>query len=599
VVNRNISSAYNLISYTTIFIVLAIASIIVPKTELLSLNTYYTVILFSTVCSTGLYFVCQLFKQDSTNLFFSIYDVIFMMFIGLLFLSSIWARNPVYAYNVGIQWTIFYCVYKLFQHFSFEEKRQHFLVLILTVGFLISLCIVSFLFFYTADYSGKLSSIFTSEQFKLIKNNYVLYRNAISSFLVLGTGIPIYWLIKSKTKKQILLILILLSFFTFVLMLSRSRGSLLAFFTILILFYLSNFFIKILSWKKVILSILFVITGIFTALILQADESTYLSFLNPLYGVNSPQGDGRLQMWDISFQLIGEQPCHNYFVDIFFSLGVFGLIAFSFLIFFYPLKLIIKKLNHQQIRDLDYLVFSGILAFSIVALFYGTLYNNLNRLQAHPVLLFTFIALLNNGEKPLSKKISKGIPIIFVFLIVFFNLKAYNNNQNLAHYRAALKNKDYVTGEKILSLLDKQKVGFINKRESLPGLRANLHLKQKKYGLAEIALSKQLEEHPYNFKIWHKLGDTQFNQKKYAPAKYSYQQALLYNCDYIPASIKLIKTEKKLKNFQNVKALKNELKYIDSYIQQYKLNEATWGKHEKLVNMNKTYQKFKKKINAI
>lgn len=623
---------YQFVSYTTVFVVLGFACMVVPKTNLFSINTYHTVALFSTVVLASLYFCVQILKKESRSLIFSIYDVVFFLFITLIFFSSAWARNPVYAYNIGLQWFIFYTVYKLFQHFSSIEKQLHFLLHVLTVFFIISLSIVAILFFATANYSGDLSAIFYPEQFGLIQKYYALHRNSISSLLVLGTGLPLYWILKSTSKWQIVLSYTFLGYFAFVLMLSRSRGSLLAFFTVLFLFYASNFFKKVVNWEKVGFSALLLVLAMFTAFILQSDESNYLSLLNPLYGVQSAEGDGRLQMWEMSFHLISEQPwlgygagswefeyqkygagdlknhshssyfylhCHNYYIDTWFSIGFFGLVSFVFLILIYPLFSLLKKIKQNEIRQVDYAFFAGLIAFNIVALFYGTMYSNLIKYLGHPILLFAFIGILNHKRKPVLKKTNIVIPIFICFVMIILLTNANNNNLILADYQKDLKSKDYNKCEEALNLLENKKIGFINRRFRVQELKTRLYLKQRKYDLAEKSIKKELEEHPYNFTAWKKMGDTQFKLKKYYQSKDSYYQALLYNCDYIPASIGLLKTEKILKNKRSVYNIKKGLLYIDSYIKQFEINEATWGKHKKLNDIYKSYKKYRKSIDNI
>lgn len=614
------------------FVVLCFACIILPKNKLFHGNTYHTVALLSTIIFTGIYFGIQFLKKESHGLAFSLYDVVFILFIALIFLSSVWARNPVYAYTVGFQWLIFYGVYKLFQHFSSIQKQLHFLVWSFTISFLISVSIIAILFIITADYSGGLTSIFNSDQFNLIRKKYFLHRNYISSFLVFGTGIPLYWIVKSTTKRQIILSASFLGYLSFVLMLSRSRGSLLAFFTILFLFYSSCFIKKTISRGKASISILFLLTSMFVAFILQADESGYVSLLNPLYGVQSADGDGRLQMWDISFKLISEQPwlgygagswefeyqkygagdlknhsygksfyqhVHSYYIDTWFTLGISGLFCFTFLILIHPLFSSFKKLKQNEIRLVDCILFSGIFTFSIVALFYGTMYSNLIKQSCHTALLFAFIGVLNNKRNTTLKKINVIIPIIAMLIAGVIFVKANNNNKLFFSYQRALKTKNYATCEKSLNILEHRKLGFVNRKLSIKELRTKLYLKQKKYGLAEKSILTELEEHPYNFAIWKKMGDTQFKLKKYDQANYSYQQALLYNCDYIPASLGLLKTEKQLKNHHRIKAIKNDLLYINSFIKQFELNKPVWSKHLKLRKMHKAYKKYKKAIDKI
>jgi len=623
---------YQFISYMAVFVVLGFACIIIPKTKILSVSTYHTLALFSTITFTGVYFGIQLLKKESHSIVFSIYDIVFILFITLIFSSSIWARNPVYAYNVGFQWLMFYGIYKLFQHFSYRKKNLPFLVWCLTIGLLISISIIVILFLTTADYSSNLTSMFHSDQFELIHKKYNVHKNSISSFLVLGTGIPLYWIIKSNTRRQIILSSAFLGYLAFVLMLSRCRGSLLAFVFILFLFYGYIFTKKTVNLKNAGVSLLLLVVAVFAAFILQANESDFLFFLNPLYGVQSAEGDGRLQIWDISFQLISERPwlgygagswefeyqkygagdlkthsyypyfykhTHNYYIDTWFTVGIFGLICFVFLVLFYPLFSFLKKNGRNEISDIDYILFSGIFIFGIIALFYGAMYNNLIKHSSYTVLLFVFIGILNNKRSLALKKINMIMPVFTSLMAITILIKANDNNKRFSNYQQALKNKDYVTCEESLDLLENQKLGFIKRKLSIQELRTQLYLKQKKYNLAEKSIKKEIAEHPYNFNVWTKLGNISIQRKKYPQARYSFKQALLYNCDYIPASIGLLKTEKRLKKHQNIKAIKNELLYIDNFIQQFEMNKAIWSKHKKLNYMYKAYKKFKKQIDSI
>jgi len=606
---------YQVFCFVSVFTVLAFAFIIVPKVTFLSLRQYQdTIAIFLSLTIIGLYFIVSLFKKNGKGISFSIYDGVFLSFIALLFTSALWARNSVYTYNIGFHWIFCYLIYKFFEHYTQNNLHKNFIISLLTLLFVISLSVVSLLFLINIDFSQGFTSILNSEQFTTIYKKNRLHRNYISSILALGSGIPIYWLIRSTTKRQFILCLFVLGWLTFMLMVIRSRGSLLAFFTILFLFYLLNFFKRFISRRKIISTLVIVIFAVISAFKLQADKVAYTMLLSPFYGIVSADGDGRLQMWDISLQLIAEKPwtgygagswefeyqkygagdlkqhnhsqyfykhSHSYFIEILFWTGIIGLVFFVALIFLYPLLCILKKIKDANLDYSDGLFFSIILVFNICVLFYGNTYSIQITYHKHIVLLFAGIGLLSYRIKPARNKIAYVFPILLVMLCLFFYYKTYQNAQLVNHYHQNLRAKNYNQCEKILEQLSEQTIqlGFFKRGNRINALYTKLYKKQHKHNLVVQSTLKEIEEHPYNFNLWRDLGDTYFKLKQYMNAKHCYEQALLYNCDYVYASI--------------------GLKYLDSYINQYELNKKTWSRHKQLNHIYKTYKKFKKQINLI
>jgi len=595
-----------------------------------SLNTFKDIKLpLCTILLLTYFFIKSLTKTKTS---FSVVDVLILLFAALSFTSAVYARNPQFAINVGFNWVVYYGVFKLFQNSIKQSFTKKYLIISTTVCLVFSLCIFSLLILLNADYSNGFFNILSGAQLQEVSSLYKVHRNNVSSLLVIAIGIPFYFIAKSKNKVQLSLSLILLFFFSLVLMITRSRGSLLAF-TLIVTIILAIFWLKKIVYRNIIIACLSTI--IFTSyitIVLQNDAENYIGLLNPFYGVLSEGGDDRLKMWEISYQLFKEKPIlgygagswefeyqkygagdlkghhygnshflhsHSYYVNIFFCYGIVGGIVFLLLIIYYPIHRILTKIKLGKITLSDLIWFSGIVAFLIISLFYGTPYGKVNYMLGQPVMFFAFLGCLYAND---SKFSSRGINVIIVLLLLvstFYYSICWNNSQIVNKSGIAFKEKKFAESASLLQKTSNSKFGYIGYNCNVYSSLYWAYRLQKKHDKAIENIKKAIQRHPYNFTYHRNLGDVLFFQKKIRLAKKAYQKSLLYNCDFIPASIGLLKCEAVLGNEKQVNIIKRNLLYINDYINQYEQNQQSWSQHIKLTSFYNKYKQFKKQVDKI
>jgi len=552
------------------------------------------------------YFLTLLITKQFSKITFSLIDFLIILFAAIVFLSASYARNPEFAVNVGFLWIVYYGIFKLFQCNINNEWIKKKLVYIISACLIFSLLLFSIIVFVTADYNKGIFNTLSGEQLKKIYALFQLHRNSVSSLLILSTGIPFYYIAKSKNTKQLTFGISFLALFFFVLLITRSRGSLLAF------IFISGALLSVLLAKKIInlkvliliLVVLF-ITG-FTVIQLQSNTQRYVGLLNPFYGVMSPDGDDRVSMWKLSYQLFKESPIlgygagswefeyqnygsgdlkmhhhnphfhlhsHSYYVNVFFTNGVVGGLIFLAIIVFMPTILLFNKFRHKN--------------------------NNNNVFIAQSTLFFAFMGCAYLESQRKSNKANLVFITMALFTANLYYLVAWKNSYIINKFDVAIEQKSYVESENLLSQLDNTRFGYLSNKTQINKLWYITYTQQKKYDEAVSSIEKALVAHPYNWVFYGDLGDVLFLQNKYKKAKAAYNNSLLYNCDYIPASIGLLKCEAALGNGKEVNTIKTNLLYINDYIKQYEQNENSWKQYEKLTLLYIRYRNFKIKIDKV
>jgi len=500
------------------------------------------------------------------------------------------------------------------------------------ISLIFSLILFITVVLYSADYSKGVFNILNGDHLKAMHHQFGLHRNNVSSLLVLAAGIPYYFVVKSKNKWQLGLSLAILGLLFFDLLITRSRGSLLAFFLISVLVLITFWFKKIVNRKVIVACFATLFFSAFINIKLQSNATEYMNMLNPLYGVISVDGDDRLAMWKISYQLFKEKPVlgfgagswefeyqkygagdlkthhhtrsshthsHSYYVNVFFTVGIIGGLLFLVIMFLFPLQKLLGKLKNDEFELEDIVFFVGIIAFLIVSLFYGTTYNCKNILQGQPILFFIFLGCISQNRNATTYKTHLLVIILLLTATNFYYFKAWQNSNTINKFNTAFEQKKYDECSIFLQQLDNNKFGYLGYKQNINKLWYQVYEKQKKYGQATKSIKKALHTNPFNYGYFADLGDVLFFQKKYKPAIEAYHKALLYNCDYIPASIGLLKCEAALGNKKQVDMIKRSLLYIDDYIKQYQKNEKTWSQYKKLAYLRVKYNDFKKQVNKV
>jgi len=170
----------------------------------------------------------------------------------------------------------------------------------------------------------------------------------------------------------------------------------------------------------------------------------------------------------------------------------------------------------------------------------------------------------------------------------------------LSHYylkcTTALQNNNIQSGELYLDKIKSNWLGYRHKGFSTFYLQAQVANKKKQYKVAETYMKQQIKSYPYNFNFWYELGEIYEQQNEKLAAIECYEKTLLYNCDFIPAKINLLKLGNQTNNNSLVKKMENELLEIDAFLKNYQQNEASYRQIKKAVKMQGDYNSFKTKI---
>jgi len=636
------------IGFITAFVIIAVAGILIPKGVYFLVGNLLEVIprddfflyyhnLKFLIPLTGIfiYFFFRQFNYKSQPFKFGLYDVWFIAFTGWVFISGLWAKNPIVTVSVGFGWIFLYSIFKFFEDFCFTDKRKNIIIYFLLIVLVLSL-IPIFSFFLITGYSpssGQLS--FSSNQLLNIWSMFFTHRNYCSSIIVLLSALPLYWLYKSKNWYQSALAVFLVCTIFLSLLLLRSRGSLLAFFTISSVVLIYNFWSKTFSWK-VLLAFVFIFAALFKVVVaLQFDQSFYLLLLDPLAGVNSLDGDDRLELWQMSWQLFKENPIigygagnwqfeymkygagdlkftsyidkylghpHNFFVDVLFSNGLIGFVLMFIFMVKYFIVVGIKKFFTKNFTKIDFVCFAGIAGYWVVAQFYGTVYMAVGNFVGHVVLFFVFVGCLQLKKASIKNFVLPFFIICLCIGTIFFHLNSIAMLRNYDLYKEAKRNGKYMLCKYIIQKLEENSIGFMGYNYVTISTDELWYDLYKRIGKSEenlVYIQKILNKDPYNFNHWHTLANTLSNLDRQSEAIECYEKVLLYNCDFIPAKIKLLKLYEKYNITEKANQLWNDLHEIDAYLELYSQYENRWKHFSTAVEKKEDFLFFKNQLNYI
>jgi len=622
--------ATNLLASLTAFTILFYSAVLLPKTNFILLQgNIKVVVILLMLC---LFFLTNSFLKQSRHFSFSYFDVLFLSLITWQGISALWSINYIEAINVTFNWATLYIVFKFFQQFASTHQHKKYIIYSLVVA-----CCTSLFFAYTTI----LYNIFSNQDIFLfdgsvdyLRKTYQLTKTYISQLFVLFLGVAVFLIVQKNEKKQWLGVLLFLLIFLIELLLQSRGGILLA---ALILFILStlNLFLKSISWFKITSLIVSSIALFYVVSFLRTNPQDYLFIMDPLYGVKSSGGDDRLTMWKISYQLFLEKPLlgygsgswlyeymrydyctfskvnysqhykiqtHNLFIEKLAENGLPGFLLSVVFFILYPFWCLVQKLKSKTFNDFDYLWFTGVLCYAINAMLYSTLQIGWGNFKGQVFLYLLFLSQII-PKKVVTQSVFNKMLNYLIIGITIFALIFYANTSYLAHHflkcSTYLKHNNVALAEKHLSYLELSPIQYLHKGVSTENLKMKLYLYKSQFQLAEASILKQLIQHPYNFNFWYELGNVLKQQYKFEQAKNAYEKALLFNCEYIPAQIKLLNMGFVLDDESIVTGLKKELSVIDVYLQEYQKNKARYKKISKAVKQKKVFQSFKAERDSI
>jgi len=415
----------------------------------------------------------------------------------------------------------------------------------------------------------------------------------------------------------------------------RSRGSLLAFFTVSSVVLVYNFWSKTFSWKA-ILACIFLFAVLFKVVVtLQFDQAFYLLLLDPLAGVNSLDGDDRIELWQMSWQLFKENPFigygagnwqfeymkygagdlkftsytdkylghpHNFFVDVLFSNGFIGIVLMFIFVVGFFIIFGIRKLLSKNFTKIDFVCLAGIVSYWVVAQFYGTVYMALGNFVGQVVIFFVFVACLELKKISIKNFFLPFFVICLCIGTIFFHLNSIAMLRNYDLYKEAKRDTNYMLCKYIIEKLEDNSIGFMGYNYITISTDKLWYDLLKKTGKSEenlIYIQKMLNADPYNFNHWYTLANTLNHLNRESDAIKCYEKVLLFNCDFIPAKIKLLTLYEKYNMMEKANQLWNDLHEIDAYLRLYGQYENRWKHFSKAVEKKEDYLFFKTQLNYI
>jgi len=569
------------------------------------------------------YFILNLTGRKQ-KLIFGWYDVFFLCFISLTFLSQFWARNPAEAVSVTFSWLFFYCVFKFVQDWNSNARNhKYFPLFILSILFL-NLGVLLYHFLSDGISLDAVSLQFSKQQINELRSTFNLHKNYIASYLVVLSSISWYYLSKDKQKHQLFLGLGMLFLVYFSLLLIRSRGGVLTFVCLFLLFVLHSIWKKHHNWMLYVAILVLGFSTFEFIRFFQQNEHEYLFLMDPFYGVKSDLGDDRLHLWKISFQLFLEKPffgfgsgswmyeymkygvgdfsqinytntyfktAHNVFVNVLFCNGIIGFCLFLYLILFYPIHNFYKNTINQTTQNINRQIsLIGLLSLVIMMQFYGNFDIRANLIGGAPLMLFIFLGLLIKDKTLINWKMNNLFISLISLSLILNALCTKANMSNWTAFKRLLNNKKYEACKNVLKNFDENKFDFSYVGYTENYLNYQLMTKLHCRNEAIVHLEKHLTFHPYNFIHWYQLGMEYKRLNFLNNAINCFEKALLYNCDYINAKVRLYCIHTSLGNTEEANLYKNEFYEMENYLKQYHKNEGEWKNYPKAVRKKEHYQ---------
>jgi len=577
-------------------------------------------IFIASLCIIG-YFSIRKFTNHSKGILFGLYDVLFLCFILFTFASQLWARNPIDAISVSFSWLFYYCVFKFFQDWNLHSAHKKFFSIFLQILLCYNLIIVFFYFFYKGFSIENFTLQFANQQINELGIILKLHKNYMAIYLATLCGIPIYYLLYMKQKFNVLGVVIAISLCVSLLLI-RSRGGIFIFSSLLILHAIYAIWRKKRQWFILPVILILAYTCFEFVSSFQQNEKNYLFLLDPLYGVKNDTGDDRLNLWKITFQLFLEKPIlghgsgswiyeymkygvgdlyaidftktyfkttHNVFLNILFCNGILGLCLFLVLVVWYPLFTSLKNSYDSKIDMNSKICQIGLFAILLIMLFYGGFDIRGGVLLGGPLMLFIFLGILIKEDKVLTKTLPFFLIIASCLSSIFYYQNVNSNQQKQRSFFQQLKKENYEDCKVIIKDLEDSWVGYSHIGNTTDYLNFQLMEKMKCRNEAIKSLEIQLKKDPYNFNHWYDLGLENQRLRFLDKAVSCFENALLYNCDFIQAKVRLYFAHTALGDAKQALLYKNELHEIDEFLMLYKANEAIWENIPKAVRKNRHY----------
>lgn len=491
----------------------------------------------------------------------SFYELVLIFFSGFIFLSFLWADNPALVWNRGFHWLFLLCLFKVLYTIDLSKFNSKFWQYGLIFIILCNLIYIAKSYIQvTLDYDD--GGFFNFYSASSIQSKFSLKGNYVTSILIM---LFILLMMSNKLRPLNKVFYIILGFLlvSFI-FLFNAKGATIAFFALLFMLL----YIKLVKHRKKLLLVVFLFPFVYLGFFnFYGSSNRYINSLNPLRSLKTGGNDERLNLWISSMKLIGDEwihgvgagnwlsshgrfgfheyysyhakevsfsHAHNLFLEYFSELGILGFIALLFILG-YPLFLKPKARSNIPLYNLAKVF---ILVYVVLSLFYGIVYDI--RFDFRPPLIFLILIigfLVRYGEVKTYSISSKWNKWFFASLsVLFFSWLIYKTNihkNELLFDRLSKKNESVEKRMNILENLYNPNFNTAFKANSLNYLKSNIRgQKNKDNTLIINDLKQALEEFPYQYHYWYKLGQMYEEDKKNQYALASYKKSLDYNKHY-------------------------------------------------------------------
>ncbi len=495
------------------------------------------------------------------------YDLVFLGLVALHFLSYLWADFSYAIWASAFDTLFLFLLYFTVKHNWQYANKSVFAKLAFGV---ILINLFSLTLFWVQVFMDE--GLLIYGQSKKLAPYFGDNDNYLASLFCIVS--PLFVFIRSKTKLNKLLLILLFSLHFIILILFQSRGALVSFLFIWIGYSIS---IKE-QLRKLLLPISLILSLISFLFVLNFSEPAhFLKKLSPMDSFNESSADERILIWQKTAQLISEKPilghgvnqfkytfpstnmsdfahsfnshryythAHNFFIEKTFELGIIGCFIWLF-IFTLPIFYWLK--NNKKCSIIWSFIILGFVGSSF---FYGVIYYTPFKFQV--LLNFTFLSI---GVIHSKQGVGKSIAPIFssclniILLLSSLTLLSYFGTQysNGIYFKEAQLLRKAKRFKEAGIVLNNMTIPIWSKAyrgNSIEFLKGENMWRIKKNEPAITQMEKGIADDPYNVNRNMRLGNLYYSKERYPEAKDKYERIISMNNNFFKAQLMLARIAK-------------------------------------------------------
>lgn len=397
-----------------------------------------------------IYFIwfLKILKDKKLEIKTTFQDTILFSLFFIFALSILFSIQKVLSLKEFTKWITFLLFYIALCNFANKKTRWVFIYLIVFSSLVISV--------YGILQHNKIDFVLWTDPVVHLRCASTLGNpNFVAGYLSLS--IPIIFALilfeRKTTQKAILILILLLNFICILYTFGRGGWLACALAICTILFFAGKRILFENKYPLVILSILSIFIFYFISrekIVFDKREQNIISRLQTFVDIKYPSSQIRLHLWDNTIKMIRDRPitgwgldtftfaffryrspelsslagrtnlpesAHNEYLQIAQSTGFIGLFLFLFLTF-YVLYSLYMNIKNEINKELNIIIFSGMLSFFVQSIFYYKVNSTL-------LIFFTLLALANLNKIAPVKTVEINFPIILKIFIIPLTFLTY------------------------------------------------------------------------------------------------------------------------------------------------------------------------------